>query len=103
MNTEKLQEKLIRAARTDVPSEAVPYLFEKRVIERILQQPVLDSTAAWAAGLWRAAVGSVAIALVCSGLHMNTAEFSEDFTDSDSMDPIELAVLDSPESHTAGH
>jgi hypothetical protein len=65
MNLLELQKKLIAAARVNVPSERVPYAFEKRVMAFLTSRAVADHWALWARGLWRAAVSCVAAALLC--------------------------------------
>jgi hypothetical protein len=64
MNSEKLERKLLAAARAAAPSDRVPYAFEKRVMARLLARPSLDSVALWARALWRAAVPCVAISFL---------------------------------------
>jgi len=66
MNITELHRKLIAAARSNPPSDSVPYAFEKRVMAHLCGKSVADAWAAWAAGLWRAAVPCVAITLVFS-------------------------------------
>ena len=55
MNLDNLQQKLLAAARAQLPGDAVPYAFEKRILARITSQPVTDLAAGWVSGLWRAA------------------------------------------------
>ena len=64
MDLVELQRKLIAAARSHPPSEAVPLAFEKRVLAQIRARPVLDHWAMWACALWRAAAPCVAIAVL---------------------------------------
>ena len=61
MNVTELHRKLIAAARSNPPSDKVPFAFEKRVIAHLTSAHVTDLWAAWAAALWRAAVPCVAI------------------------------------------
>jgi hypothetical protein len=63
MNLEELRKRLLAAARKRPPEERVPYLFEKRVMSRLLARPVLDAGAQWAHALWRAAAPCAAIML----------------------------------------
>jgi hypothetical protein len=63
-NIVELQKKLFAAARAVLPSEGVPYAFEKRVMARILAEPIIDVWALWSRLLWRAAAPCVAIMLV---------------------------------------
>ncbi len=66
MNLEKLQEKLIAAARTASPDQRVPYAFEKRVMTRVNSRVAADPSALWATALWRAAAPCLAIMLFFS-------------------------------------
>ena len=61
MNLAELERKLIAAARTDVPSDRVPYAFEKRIMARLAACPPVDTWALWARALWRAAAPCAAI------------------------------------------
>ena len=87
MNIAELQKKLINAARTNAPSEKVPYAFEKRVMALLAARaataraPIL-----WARGLWRAAVPCMAIALLFGAwaffypaTNGNTVDLSQNF------------------------
>lgn len=65
-NVNLLQEKLIRAAKTQSISDRVPYAFEKRILAHIRAQPVLDTIGLWTRALWRAAVPCVAVMLLFS-------------------------------------
>ena len=64
MNLETLQQKLLAAARSQVPSDHVPYAFEKRILARLLAPATLDHSALWARALWRAAAPCVALMLL---------------------------------------
>jgi hypothetical protein len=64
MNLAELQQKLIAAARTDMPGDQVPYAFEKRVSALLAARVAPDNMAMWVRGLWRAAVSCVAITLL---------------------------------------
>lgn len=64
MKLQSLRAKLLAAARSDQPSDRVPYAFEQRIMARLREQPVLDLGALWTRILWRAAGPSVALALV---------------------------------------
>jgi len=67
MDINKLQRKLMAAARCEAPDERVPYAFEKRVLARIIGQPAPDSLALWARALWRAAASCLVITVaLCS-------------------------------------
>jgi hypothetical protein len=68
MNLETLRRKLVAAARANPPSEATPYAFEKRVMARLAEMRVEDAWLLWGRGLWRAAGGCVALAILLGGL-----------------------------------
>ena len=64
MNLVNLQEKLIAAARKDVPDDHVPHAFEKRITALLTSRVVPDNLALWVRGLWRAAVSCAAISML---------------------------------------
>ncbi len=64
MNLEKLHAKLINSARSDTPSDRVPFAFETRIMARLAACAVRDPWALWAAGLWRATAPCVGIMLL---------------------------------------
>jgi hypothetical protein len=64
MNLDHLQKKLLSAARSQVPSDHVPYAFEKRILARLLTPATFDRSAIWARALWRAAAPCVALTLL---------------------------------------
>ena len=64
MNLVTLQEKLINAARKDVPGDRVPHAFEKRVTALLAARGAPDNLALWVRGLWRAAVSCAAISML---------------------------------------
>jgi hypothetical protein len=64
MNLAELQNKLIAAARANVPGDKVPYAFEKRVKALLASRVAPDNMALWVRGLWRAAISCVAITLL---------------------------------------
>jgi len=66
MNLEKLENKLLAAARANPPSERVPYAFEKRVMAHLRNGVAGDAWAFWARALWRAAAPCVGIMLLLS-------------------------------------
>jgi hypothetical protein len=65
MNLAELQKKLIAAARTEVLDDRVPYAFEKRVTALLGSRVAPQNLDVWVRGLWRAAVSSMAVALLC--------------------------------------
>ncbi len=64
MNLAELQAKLIAAARSNPPSDAVPYAFEKRIMARLAGASVEDRWMLWGRELWRGAAVSVALAVL---------------------------------------
>lgn len=54
MDLEKLQQKLMAAAKAAVPSDHVPYAFEKRIMARLTAPLTVDVWALWGRWLWRA-------------------------------------------------
>jgi hypothetical protein len=86
MNLVELHEKLIAAARADVPGGQVPYAFEKRITALVSSRVVPDNLALWVHGLWRAAASCVAVAVVCGVFSLltpaaveNRNDLSQDF------------------------
>jgi hypothetical protein len=61
MNIDELERKLIMAARSNPPSDRVPYAFEMRIMERLKQPVFADHWSVWGQALWRAAAPCVAI------------------------------------------
>ena len=64
MNVTELQKRLLAVARTNPPSDRVPYAFEKRIMARLASLPDLDGAALWARALWRAVAPCVAVAVL---------------------------------------
>ena len=64
MNLDHLQQKLLAAARSQLPSDHVPYAFEKRILARLVTPPAFDHWALWGRALWRAAAPCVALMLL---------------------------------------
>ena len=86
MDLNKLERKLIAAARADAPSDRVPYAFEKRVIAHLTGRAALDRAGVWANALWRAVAPCFGIMLVLSAWSFFTgsanapaADLSQDF------------------------
>jgi hypothetical protein len=65
MNLNKLHDKLIAAAKNNLPSEHVPYAFEKRIMNRLGSVTPQNHWALWAGPLWRGAVSCIAITVLC--------------------------------------
>jgi hypothetical protein len=64
MNLVELHNKLIAAARSNVPGDQVPYAFEKRVTALLASRVAAEKMNLWVHGLWRAAVSCVAITVM---------------------------------------
>ena len=64
MDLVELQKRLMTAARTNPPSDAVPYAFEKRIIARLPDRRFLDAWGLWSQTLWRAVAPCLAIMLM---------------------------------------
>ena len=64
MNLAELQKKLIAAARSNPPSDRVPYAFERRITALLAARPVSDRWAVWSRALWRGAAGCLAVLLL---------------------------------------
>jgi hypothetical protein len=86
MNAAELQKKLIAAARTNPPGDAVPYAFEKRVMALLASRGTGENLVLWVRGLWRAAVSCMAIALLLGAwaffaptASSNTTDLSQNF------------------------
>jgi hypothetical protein len=66
MNLAELERKLIAAARSNPPSDHVPYAFEKRVMARLAERPAVDVSAVWVRALWRAAASCLVVVVLLS-------------------------------------
>jgi hypothetical protein len=85
MNLTELQRKLLAGARSQTPSDSVPYAFQTRVMARLRGVAVPDGWALWAAALWRATVPCVAIVVLMGAWAFFASptpaqgDFSQDF------------------------
>ena len=102
MNVDDLQNNLIAAARGRVPSQEVPYGFERRIMARIAAIAIRDPWAFWAAALWRAAGPCIGLALVVAAwsffsgpANSPVADFSQDFENT-----VLAASFDQPPADT---
>ncbi len=59
-----IQQKLMTAARQDLPDDRVPYAFEKRIMARLKSVTPFDFRLVWERSLWRAAAPCVGITLL---------------------------------------
>lgn len=67
MNLDPLQQHLLEAARRNPPSDAVPWAFEQRIMAHIRARRPTDRLTLWTAGLMRAALSSLAVAVLLVG------------------------------------
>ena len=87
---EVLEAKLLAVARQHVPSERVPYAFEKRIMARLAGLPQVDPWTYWERMLWRAVAPCLAIMALLS----LCAFFSSNYAVSDNpADDFETTVL----------
>jgi anti-sigma-K factor RskA len=64
MDVAELQKRLIAAARAARPRDDVPYAFERRILARLADRPLLDNRALWTQTLWRAVAPCLVIVLM---------------------------------------
>ena len=66
MNIDLLRRKLTLAARSWTEDDSVPYAFEQRILASVREGRRLPphTGVEWAAGLWRAAISCVALAVI---------------------------------------
>lgn len=96
MKLDKLQQKLIRAARTRVPSDAVPYAFEQRVLARLRGRvQVADPWLAWGVGLWRAAVPCFSLMVLVTAWSCIQPDSTGTGLAARSGEELEVALVDS--------
>jgi hypothetical protein len=83
MNLQKLQLKLLAAARKNPPSDRVPFAFEKRIMAH-LAKPIVDAWIFWERALLRAAAACVVGMALLGGWSYQTStnektDLSQDF------------------------
>lgn len=61
MKLEKLRSDLLVAAKSQRPSQEVPYGFERRIMARLKLPSAFDYWAFWARALWQAAAPCIAL------------------------------------------
>ena len=66
MKLNDLEKRLVSAARKDVPSDHVPFSFEKRMMARLNESPQAEDSTSWVRALWWSAGACAAIALAVS-------------------------------------
>lgn len=90
MNIAELQRKLLAAARLNQPADAVPYAFERRIMNRLGTRPAADLWSLWNRALWQAAAPCVAVTLLL-GAWTLVSSSSENFGETLAAD-LESAV-----------
>jgi hypothetical protein len=94
MDLDALQTKLLQAARRDVPSDRVPFAFERRVMAGLAERLHRDPFAEWTAAFWRAALSGMAVALVAGAVNLATpAPTSDDPEEAEVYAALENAAL----------
>jgi hypothetical protein len=97
MNIDDLQNKLLAAARTREPSDAVPYAFEKRIMAHLAQVPPFDVWNLWGKALWKAAAPCVAITLLVGLLTFAIGADPHEINLAD-LETTVMAPLENPEA-----
>ncbi len=72
MNTAKLHEKIIAAARRIPVDDRVPFAFEQRIMARLRRRPAADRWAVWVRCFWQAAVPCIGLTAVLCALAFTT-------------------------------
>jgi hypothetical protein len=99
MNPTPLLQKLIDVARREIPSERVPYAFEKRIMARLRPGSALDLWAAWNSVFWRALTPCCVVMLIIGALGVfSLANPGARITD-EPLEAVLLADLDSGPDH----
>lgn len=94
MNPEPLRRKLIAAARSETPSDRVPYAFEKRIMACLRGRPRLDLWATWSPLLWRAVVPCCAVMILAGAMALTFGPSSDDL--GAELDAVLLADVEVP-------
>ena len=72
MNLEKLNEKLLNAARLEPEDDRVPYAFEQRILAVIKGLRPDDPWRLWDVALWKAAMACLVVSLLFSVWSLNS-------------------------------
>lgn len=99
MNLEKLQDKLLAAARLNPPSDRVPYAFEKSIMAR-LSKPMVDAWALWGQALWRGAAACMVAVVLLGGWSFQNESDQTDL--SQDFEETVFAALDEQPAITLG-
>lgn len=81
MDLDKLERRVIETARGAVPSDAVPYAFEKRVMAQIRGRLAEDPWNNLARALWRAAAPCVGITVLLAAWTILEPDFGSPAND----------------------
>lgn len=76
MDLEKLENKLIQAARHEPENDRVPYAFEKRIMAQLSGSRPQSPLAIWNVALWRAAAACLLVSVLLSFWSANSASFT---------------------------
>ena len=97
MHLESLRKELLQIARKDVPSDAVPFGFEQRVLHALRHSQRPDPLFEWAEGLFRAACGAMVVTALAVCVHFFTPVSApladEAFADHELLDVALLAGI----------
>lgn len=101
MNIERLKAKLVTAARNDVPSDKVPYAFEKRIMAGIRSRTAEDPWTIWGQWLWRSAMSFAAVAIACGVWSFGSPDIhsSSDTAEADLSAQLEQSLYASAVEH----
>ncbi len=97
MDNERLQQTLLRAARSEAgPAADVPKNFDERVMRAVGRVRRDEALEAWASGLWRAALSSAGIAGLVGGAAMFLAVLGDSGSFADPDETMGVVVEESP-------
>lgn len=87
MNVDRLQTRLIAAARAAGSDDSVPFGFQTRVMARVRNAAAStgaagDWIAEWTRGFWRAAASSVGLCVLALAVHVSVPSPVQDWADS---------------------
>lgn len=85
MNLEKLQKRLIEAARANPPADTVPFAFEKRIMANLKAKTMIDQWSAWGLALWRAVTPYIVLMLFFCAWSLISARIN-------SVEPLDMAL-----------
>ncbi|MBN9689057.1 MAG: hypothetical protein J0M24_02370 [Verrucomicrobia bacterium] len=94
MNLDPVLNSLLESARRQKPSDRVPYAFEQRVMARVRDLRPPDRLSLWTVGLWRAALSSVAVAVVLVGANAVVPDASGERTPEEQLEVAVVASAD---------